>query len=238
MVWERFLPPDYREILSGSTFPWVFSTKKMLYFSLCDSPILLQGGKLSFALDRESGKKCYMLPARELSIIWGNTPQYWTWVSLPTSRFSEVAQLLNVCWFDIRGRMEIGILSPNTNYAAYLIFKIADGEDSGFESIPVKASVRVLGESPDGTGEEDDAAITTVFLKLPASNTTSERSGEHRGRLPETRKDGWSEIELGQFYNDGEEGGEVGIRLREVEILNWKSGLFVEGIELRPKVDA
>ena len=30
-------------------------------------------------------KKCYLLSARELSIIWGNgdTLQYWNWISLP-----------------------------------------------------------------------------------------------------------------------------------------------------------
>ncbi|KAI8537977.1 hypothetical protein RHMOL_Rhmol09G0065100 [Rhododendron molle] len=46
-VWEKFLPSDHRQIISRSVSPVVFfSTKKQLYFSLCDSPLLLGGGKL------------------------------------------------------------------------------------------------------------------------------------------------------------------------------------------------
>uniref|UniRef100_A0A453FUT3 Uncharacterized protein n=2 Tax=Aegilops tauschii subsp. strangulata TaxID=200361 RepID=A0A453FUT3_AEGTS len=33
-------------------------------------------------LDRETGTKCYMLSARNLFIVWGDTPQYWTWIPL------------------------------------------------------------------------------------------------------------------------------------------------------------
>lgn len=42
------------------------------------------------------------------------------------------------------------------------------------------------------------------------------------------------EIELGEFYNDEGDDGEVEMRLREIS--DWKSGLIVEGIEVRPKV--
>jgi hypothetical protein len=38
-------------------------------------------------LDRETGAKCYMLSARDLFIVWGDTPQYWTWIPLAVSRF-------------------------------------------------------------------------------------------------------------------------------------------------------
>jgi hypothetical protein len=38
-------------------------------------------------LDRETGAKCYMLSARGLTIIWGDTPQYWSWIPLTDSRF-------------------------------------------------------------------------------------------------------------------------------------------------------
>uniref|UniRef100_A0A2P2M949 F-box protein PP2-B10-like n=1 Tax=Rhizophora mucronata TaxID=61149 RepID=A0A2P2M949_RHIMU len=49
-VWERFLPPDYRSILSrsaggSSLLASSSSSKKRLYFSICDNPILLDDGK-------------------------------------------------------------------------------------------------------------------------------------------------------------------------------------------------
>nr|XP_016461645.1 PREDICTED: F-box protein SKIP3-like isoform X3 [Nicotiana tabacum] len=48
VVWEKFLPSDYQHIISKSDSLLVSSSKKELYFSLCDSPILTDGGKLMF----------------------------------------------------------------------------------------------------------------------------------------------------------------------------------------------
>ncbi|THG23912.1 putative F-box protein PP2-B12 [Camellia sinensis] len=223
-IWEKFLPSDYREIISRSASPVVFHSKKQLYFTLCDSPILLDLGKMSFAVDKQSGKKCFMLPARQLWIIWGDTPQYWTWISLPESRFLEVAHLVKVCWFDIGGRLNTQILSPETNYAAYFVFKTTE-QNEGFEYTPMKASVTLVGDIED----------KTIYLKL---QTNGEEDDAPLGPLPRRRKDGWMEIELGEFFNERDNDREVEIKLMETEHLNWKSGLIVEGIELRPKVDA
>lgn len=41
----------------------------------------------SFSLDKVSGKKCYMLSARDLIIVWGDNPTYWRWTSEHNSRF-------------------------------------------------------------------------------------------------------------------------------------------------------
>lgn len=46
VVWERFLPSEYQEIVSKSISPLKYATKKELYFHLCDSPILVDGGKM------------------------------------------------------------------------------------------------------------------------------------------------------------------------------------------------
>ncbi|XP_019162108.1 PREDICTED: F-box protein SKIP3-like [Ipomoea nil] len=96
-VWGRFLLQDLNDILLRSRSPVVFSNKKELYFTLCNSPILLNdgsklvrrpfselyftlcnspillndGSKLSFSLDKRSGKKCFMIAARELDITLG-----------------------------------------------------------------------------------------------------------------------------------------------------------------------
>lgn len=48
-VWERFLPPDYRDIIlrlidDGDLFLAKFRSKKELYFHLCDNPIIIDGG--------------------------------------------------------------------------------------------------------------------------------------------------------------------------------------------------
>ncbi|XP_030933937.1 F-box protein At2g02240-like [Quercus lobata] len=219
-VWERFLPSDYQAIIarssSSSSDILNFSSKKKIYLSLSDNPILIDDSKKSFFLDKSSGKKCYLLAARELCIIWSGSPQYWNWISLPEeSRFPEVAELLNVCWLDICGKMSTSMLSPNTNYAAYLVYKLTEGA-YGFDRIPPTVSV--------GTTEEGEVCKQTVFLGQRQQHTSP----------PSQRKDGWLEIKLGEYFNEEGKDYELQIRLLEGDSRQWKRGLIVEGIEIRP----
>lgn len=241
-VWDRFLPSDVRSILDRAVDPVVYSSKKELYFRLCDS-ILIDGGRMSFALEKLSGAKCYMLSARELNIVWGDTPTYWTWLSAESYRhealslstgFSEVAHLLNVCWLEIRGKIDSRALSPRTTYSAYLIYNLIK-ESSGFQYLKQKASVKL------GANE------STGFLTLQPAALRPRRGFRRRSRFlgmffpppgEETaalRADGWLEIELGEFFNNEGEDGEVEMCLMEVEGGYWKSGLTIQGIEVRPK---
>ncbi|ESQ33083.1 hypothetical protein EUTSA_v10004855mg [Eutrema salsugineum] len=99
IIWEKFLPPDYPSLIPSSR---IFSTKKELYFALCNDSVLIEDGKMS---DKPSGKRCIMLSAKQLDISSGNDPLYWQWISIPESRFDKTAELLKVCWFEIRAEM-------------------------------------------------------------------------------------------------------------------------------------
>ena len=46
VVWEQFLPPDYRQVIARAVSPVVFETKKELYMYLSDSHVLLDRGTL------------------------------------------------------------------------------------------------------------------------------------------------------------------------------------------------
>ena len=143
-------------------------------------------------------------------------------------RFPEVAELNYVWWFDIRGKMSTSMLSPKTNYAAYLVFKLRT-RASGFNP-PPKASV--------GTDGEGEVFKQTVCLGQPAGEPRQQdqivQPQQQRISHPKLRKDGWFEIELGEFFNEGGEDDQLQIRLMEVEAGIVKSGLIVEGIEIRP----
>ncbi|KAG4126220.1 hypothetical protein ERO13_D10G143700v2 [Gossypium hirsutum] len=91
-VWQMFLPLDYIHIISNSSSPpsLLSLPKKDLYFTLCYHPILTHNGDMKFQLEKESGKKWYMVGARALSIQWVDTPRHWTWISLPDSRHTPV----------------------------------------------------------------------------------------------------------------------------------------------------
>lgn len=216
-VWERFLPCDYQEIISGSSSPSLLSIgKKDLYFHLSFHPILIANGTMSFQLEKESGKKCYTLGARALSIVWGDAPQYWSWTFLPDSRFLEVAQLEIVWWLHFSGKIETRILSSRTNYAAYLVFRL-DTDTEGFRDRTVDLHVSVEGTA--------SGQVRRVLLDPP----------ENVPQQAQQRADGWMEIEMGEFFNECGEDGTVELCLKEVDTNYYKRGLIIEGIEVRPK---
>ncbi|XP_008789432.1 putative F-box protein PP2-B12 [Phoenix dactylifera] len=245
-VWEHFLPSDYKSILSRAVHPVEYASKRELFFRLCD-PILIDDGKISFSLEKSSGAKCYMLSARQLFIVWGDTPHYWRWLSLPDSRFSEVAQLLIVWWLEIRGKIESRELTPETTYAAYLIFKVDQAASQGLgfpnQETTVKLGAQVSKNtvkiSPDDAETQRNRHMFRRFLNwrgmmvLPLAQDAEENS--NAARAPRARADGWMEMEMGEFYNDKGEDGEVEMSLMEVEGGNCKSGLIIQGIEIRPK---
>ncbi|CAA2966472.1 Hypothetical predicted protein [Olea europaea subsp. europaea] len=216
--WERLLPSDYENIISRSVNRVDYASKKELYLSLCESPILLDGGKMSFHLDKRTGKKCYMIGAKELGIAWGETPMYWEWNSQMDSRFSMVAKLLEVWWLDIRGKIEVKMLSPNTQYVAYLVYRLAQ---NFFGLGSANGMIKFLIREKDA-----DAEKRATTLRLLASKNTNSQNAVVR------RPDGWMEVVIGHFYNDKGDDGMVEARLLETKY--FKSGLIVEGIEFRP----
>nr|XP_033515997.1 F-box protein PP2-B10-like isoform X2 [Nicotiana tomentosiformis] len=112
VVWDKFLPSDHQDIVSTSVSVVVTDCKKDLYFRLSHSPILLREGRLSFWLDKTSGKKCYLLSARRLVISFSDIQLFWEWISDTDSRFPEVAFLNTVDLLDIRERYH-GLESTN-----------------------------------------------------------------------------------------------------------------------------
>lgn len=132
------------------------------------------------------------------------------------NRFLEVAELITVCWLEIRGRIDIGMLSPSTLYAAYLVFKFAP-DSYGFKNQPIEVRVGLV----DG-----EATQRTVYLDVRR---------EGRDGYPERRGDGWLEIGLGEFFCEGDCDGEMEVKVLEVRKLFWKGGLIIHGVKIRPK---
>jgi hypothetical protein len=56
-------------------------------------------------------------------------------------------------------------------------------------------------------------------------------------RYPWQRVDGWMELEMGDFYTGTSDNATTNVKigLTEHEELQWKKGLIIEGIEIRPK---
>lgn len=171
-------------------------------------------------------------------------------------RFSEVALLKSVCWLEIRGTIGTQMLSSNTIYGAYLVFKL-HREPYGLES--ANAFVRFKNDRVDG-GDERKAildhfgqesardrhsrtgevpvrigdGLTEIGVVHLQRAYGSQQQQEQSGRVGVGRGDGWMEVELGSFFNDRGDDGAVETWLLGKDGYQGKSGLIVR-IEFRPK---
>ncbi|AES87270.1 putative phloem protein [Medicago truncatula] len=198
-VWEKFLPHNYQGIVSRLVDPPLScSSKKELLARLC-KPQLIDDGNKMFSIEKTTGKICYSLSARQLSITFGNNPLHWSWRQVQGSRFAEVAELRTICYLETIGSINNEMLSPKTMYGAYLKVK--------------------------------NVECAYGLDLLPCIRSNCKRNGicncEH--------KDEWLEIELGSFYTEKVQVQEVRMCLKEVNGVDFKGRLIVDGIELRPK---
>ncbi|XP_047960256.1 putative F-box protein PP2-B12 isoform X3 [Salvia hispanica] len=212
-VWARFLPSDYLHIISraldgGDSLLSNFHSKKDLYLHLCDHPLLIDDGRKSFQLEKLSGKKCCMLSARDLSIVWGDTPQYWRFLSLPESRSM-------VHGFD--------------HQSAEGYVKVSGSESE-------KRSVCL---DPDGARKRRHQLVPRrvglFYRRLTQMRNPEAMLPEEEPEDPKQRGDGWMEVELGECFVEEGQDGELEVSVMEVKGGHWKSGIIIQGIEIRPK---
>ncbi|XP_015056634.1 putative F-box protein PP2-B12 [Solanum pennellii] len=223
-VWAKFLPSDYLSIITKSETPIPdFRSLKDAYVYLADHPLLIDEGHKSFSLDKWTGKKCYFLGARDLNLSWGDSLEHWKWISVPESRFPEVAWLELVWWFQILGTIRAGILSPLTSYTAYLVYKLED-YSYGSDARNVEVSVEFCGVK--------SANVRFLFLD---PDHPSNMELDHKP-VPKLRKDGWFELELGNFSTENEDDC-IELTIEDViPDFQAKGGLIVEGFEIRPTI--
>ncbi|VVA37428.1 PREDICTED: PHLOEM PROTEIN 2-LIKE [Prunus dulcis] len=151
----------------------------------------------------EESKNDYMVCARDLKIIWSRDRRYWRWVK--ETENSYVAELLNVCWLKVSGKVENPNLSPGTQYEVVLVAKMktrAYGWD---------APVNFKFTHPGGTKD------WTINL----------------GDKFKDSKDQWKDIKLGEF-NASANPGDIEFWLYKYGG-KWKSGLVIKGVAVRPK---
>uniref|UniRef100_M8BME2 Uncharacterized protein n=1 Tax=Aegilops tauschii TaxID=37682 RepID=M8BME2_AEGTA len=166
-----------------------------------------------------------LAPTYSTKIFIGRTVMT-TYVIPFVHRFSEGAQLRDVCWLEIRGKINSKMLSQDTTYAAYMEASVS----SGATNLTRKVCIQDEGEDGDEDNEED-VVLENYWARW------NNRVVSHRENvtLPQKRADGWMELELGKFFNEGGDDGEVSFSLTETKGGQWKRGLIVQGIEIRRK---
>ncbi|KAE9598150.1 putative phloem protein [Lupinus albus] len=192
-----------------------------------------------FSIEKKTGKICYLLSAKELSIAWGDNPFFWSWKPVQGSRFLEVAELRTVNWLEIEGKISTQILTPNTLYEAYLIMNVshrAYGLDFASSEISIVIGNKVeKGKTYLYDKEENKLKMGTLFYgnRRETLKMAQEEEDNEGISYPSKREDGWMEIKIGEFFS-GKGNEDVKMSLREVGY-RLKGGLILEGIEIRPK---
>lgn len=133
-------------------------------------------------------------------------------VSREDSRFEEVAELLNICWLEVRGAMDCTLLSSNTQYRVLFLLKFGKNP-RGWNALPIKFSIK----KPAGEETESEYIFTGEGLSI--------------------NSDGWMEVVAGEFtvkaaYHDS---SNIIFCMKEVQSNWWKRGLLFQGVKIEPK---
>lgn len=240
-VWEKMLPIQYRHLLERLDSPLEFSSKRELYFSLCH-PNLIDGRTKMFWIERATGKLCFILSPRDLHITWGDDNRYWHWISRDDSSFKEIAELVTVCWLEVRGQFDLKLLSPGSTYAISFRLKLNESRRGitrnfghramvppwprpyGWNHKPVKFSVT----TPDGDHQ--------IYARYLSDLDKPVENNEYQMTPFRHVEDGWIEFDAGRFVveEEGDNPGKIEFCMREWEGGNWKGGLLLDGIKIQP----
>ncbi|PWA82377.1 Phloem protein 2-like protein [Artemisia annua] len=237
--WENLLPSDYAEIIKWSKYNLHWSTYKELYSLLHEGFLIKTDVEKWFSVSKNM-KKRHMLPAKvvlQKGSRWNFLPgmKQWIWRSLPESRFKLVAECDKVKSFTIQCKIESRLLSLETTYACYLVYKLPK-DDSMVDGL-VQIDDRVGKEKPSDKLQLVDLLTPTdipvIRRQVGESRDIPLRPHKIKGH-PKLRKDGWLEIQIWDFRT-GASHKSISMNCHVKSYDNWNfTGLLVQGIEFRP----
>ncbi|CAM0942955.1 unnamed protein product [Alopecurus aequalis] len=247
----RFLPCTLPQFAKGE-LPRTPMCKKDMFRRLSGEPALLPHKMMGMQLDRATGAQRLTLSARALQISRdpvvrsyqrvreGSVPLY----SKRDKRliFSETPLFHFVEKLEIRAKIQRKVLSHNTTYVAYMVFKLAWMRNNHSAIQDAIALIGVAGNKStrqvfmQGYIEDSDGAggLPRKHI-LPGLRGHAVPTVGENVHFPRKRDGGWMEVELGEFHN-GEGDGDDVVSISFVESSEGrKNGFFLWGIELRSK---
>lgn len=225
VVWERVLQrcPRFRDILAldPAVDPAQFTSRKQIFDQLC-KPLIHANHTQAVWIDRKTGGLCWSIAARGLRIVWGFDLRYWEWLPDQSSLFPEVARLLNVCWFEVTHEIELS-LPPGAYTVTWRLFL---GDLRGWHNEPAHFSF---------TKNDDESTECKCHID-PRPAVSSQPVAQFRLpaaiRVIET---GWTEYDVAEFsVAKGEETCSLKFSFIARESRGWKSGLYLDGVDIRP----
>ncbi|CAN6446342.1 unnamed protein product [Victoria cruziana] len=142
-------------------------------------------------------------------ICWGENPSYWKVSPTPKSRFSQKAELLEVCWLQIQATVDTGVLDKDTTYSLLYFFKHKE-QVKGLHS-----------EAEVSLSQKDGKTICSRKVRLNPGSADLIRWEDEQ----------WLALEMGRF-KPSEVSREISANLLDTSG-QWKSGLVFGGVEIR-----
>ncbi|MFS7923075.1 putative protein kinase RLK-Pelle-LRR-I-1 family [Helianthus anomalus] len=224
IYWKQKLPKDYEDIMKWSKDSVRWENTKDLYYIFCRG-FLINYGEEWFSLDKD-GKKCLMLSARAAL-----QEDKWNWMSLAETRFEEVADYCNLRNFGIFCKFRSKLLSPQTTYGTYLVYKLPEGYKNA-KPPPVQVVDK------DSHSKE----VHNIFLRTPQSpfiscnvknKAFSPSNIPQMKGLPKQRSDGWMEVQVHEFQTR-DTIKMISTRLKFSSYDMGLKGITVQCLEFRP----
>ncbi|GJU15207.1 kinase-like domain, phloem protein 2-like protein [Tanacetum coccineum] len=171
-----------------------------------------------FWLGEVNEKKLLVLSAKAVLYKFSNVDLF-TSKQLAESRFQEVIELLPQQVFHLNCTIKSQMLSRDTEYVSYLVFKLSE-TGQGLHC-PVKVR--------DVLHKENNETEFVYFITPSALNINGNT------RIPEHREDGWMEIQMWKFNSTHEfKDDSLSIDMKFTCLEGIMSGLIVGGLEFRP----
>lgn len=146
-------------------------------------------------------------------------------------RFGEACVADYVSGLRLRNNIKSQVLSPQTTYACYLVYKLP-GEYQSYVEGPVKVSY------------EDLSGYWYIYLVSPQEtpvikpksneNTHNPENRPKIGGIPQQRSDGWMEVQVWEFQT-ATTSEIIPMRLSLTETCDMRfDGFIMQGIDFRP----
>ncbi|KAF5734835.1 F-box protein PP2-A12-like [Tripterygium wilfordii] len=105
-VWESKLPPNYQILIDEvvGDLPAKLGQRE-IYERLCKANTF-DGGTKKAWLDKSTGDVCLSISSKGLRITGIDDRRYWNHIPTEESRFSSVAYLQQIWWFEVDGEIE------------------------------------------------------------------------------------------------------------------------------------
>ncbi|GJZ15757.1 phloem protein 2-like protein, partial [Tanacetum coccineum] len=199
----------------------------------------LQGDKIWFSVSKNM-KKRHMLPAivvlqeRPASKNLPGTKQ-WIWKSMSESRFELVAECGKIKGFTIECEIESQVLSRETTYACYLVYKLPK-KHSMIDGLVQIDDETHGGDDYKGSSDKQQLVDLLSPTHIPVLRRhvyeyqdIPSRTRKIKGH-PKIRKDGWLEIQIWDFQTgDVDRSTSMNCHVKSYD--NWNlTGLLVQGI--------